>query len=507
MDRLRPTPTILITGCLLASCITVGPDYEEPDTTEITPEEWIEPLPEGLEEGDEVDPQELAAWWVSLGDPLLTDLIERAIDENRDLGASLARMRQVRAARRIAGANYLPQVGAGAGAMRADQGFGTNTLYSGSVDASWEIDLFGGLERSVEAAEADLQSAQQNLADVLISLTSEVAFNYLEVRSIQQRLVIAARSEEIQQETLSLVESRFDAGLVTLRDVEQARANLASTRATIPSLRAGLTRARNALAVLVGQVPGSLDEELATDDPRLPDIPPSVAVGLPADAIRRRPDVRAAERRLAAETARIGVATSDLYPKLSLDGSIGVRSASASGLFSDPTGLFSVGPRLTWNVFDFGRTRARIEGQEAVAEEALALYEQTILRAVEDVQGSVVDFAEEKLRQVQLEQARTSTSESRLLAVDQYEAGLVDFIVVLDADRSLLSCRSPIRVGGPVRLRGPVWLRRPTGLRGAVRLSRSPAPASCGPSRQDYLARSTKWPSRVSTRTFSPCSM
>ncbi|MEO0650000.1 MAG: efflux transporter outer membrane subunit [Planctomycetota bacterium] len=435
MYRLQATLIVLVLGAT-AGCKVVGEDYEAPEVAELTPEDWQgDELPEGL---DTRDPKELANWWDTLGDPTLSDLIRRSIDSNRDLRASLARLRQVRAARQIAGAEFLPTIGGGGAATRSDAGAGAQTDYSASVDATWEIDLFGGLARGVEAAEADLEAAEQSLIDVLISLTSEVALEYIQTRSIQQRLEIARRSEEIQAETFELVDSRAEAGLVTQRDVEQARANLASTRASIPTLTANLTRSRNALAVLLGQTPGTLDEELATDNPILPEIPPDVAIGVPAEALRRRPDVRAAERNLAAETARIGVAESDLYPKLFLDGSVGVSAASASGLFSDPSNLFSVGPRVTWNVFDFGRTRSRIEAQEQVAEEALATYEQTILRAVEDVYGSVVDFAQEKLRQVQLEQALSSTEESRLLALDQYTAGLTDFVVVLDADRSLL---------------------------------------------------------------------
>ncbi|MEO0478015.1 MAG: TolC family protein [Planctomycetota bacterium] len=440
MQTFPKKPTFILTlflavGFATPSCNVVGEDYEEPDTNEITPDDWNARLPEGLQRGE--DPESLADWWQQLGDPLLTTFIERAIEENRDLRATLARMRQARASRRLAGAQLLPQLGASGAGGRQDTGLGSQNYYNAGFDATWEIDLFGGLRRGVEAAEADLQAAQQGLLDLLISLTSEVALNYVEVRSFQERLAIARRNEEAQTETLQLVESREEAGLVDRRDLEQARANLSSTRAQIPSLQAGLTRARNSLAVLLGVLPGTLDEELATSEP-LPEIPASVAVGVPAEALRRRPDVRAAERQLAAETARIGVAEADLYPRLALDGSIGIGAASASGLFGSPTDIFNIGPRVTWNVFDFGRTRARIEAQEAVAEEALALYEQSILRAVEDVEGSVVDFAQEKLRQVELQNAVTSARESRDLAQDQYRAGLIDFVVVLDAERTVL---------------------------------------------------------------------
>lgn len=433
--RMRST-TLLLALTVLPQCKIVGEDYEEPDTTAVQPTDWNQDLPEGLVQGG--DPEQLADWWRTLEDPLLTSYIQQAIDGNRDLRATLARIRQVRAARRIAGASLMPRVG-GSGALTESQNqLGNNTMYSAGFDASWEIDLFGGLQRGVEAAEADLAAAEQSVLDVLVSMTSEVALHYVEIRSFQERLRIANRNAQTQSETLIFVQSREEAGLVDRRDVEQARSNLRATRARIPSLEAGLTRARNSLSVLLGKSPGAVDEEIA-EPKALPTIPPSVAVGVPAEMLRRRPDVRAAERTLAAETARIGVAEAELYPKLTLDGSIGIEAASASGLFSNPTDLFSVGPRLSWNVFDFGRTRGRIEQQEAVAEEALALYEGTILRALEDVEGAIVEFGQEKIRQVELEAAVESANESLILARDQYRAGLIDFVVVLDAERSVLN--------------------------------------------------------------------
>ena len=427
--------------CALMGC-QVGPDYEAPDESERVADQFRQStgdtVVDGVDAGRRVSTQQLADWWKTLDDPLLVSLIERSIDDNLTLRGALARLRQVRSQRQIAGTQLSPSIGASQAVQETSRGGRQNTLYSSSLDASWEIDLFGGLRRGVEAAQADLEAVEQNVADVAISLASEVALSYVEVRSFALRLVIARRNAEKQEETLAFVQSRADAGLVNQRDVQQALSNLATTRSGIPVLEAGLTRARNGLAVLVGQPPGALDGELGGST-GLPVVPAAVAVGIPAEVLRRRPDVRAAERRLASETARIGVVESDLYPRLSLDGSIGVEAATFAGLFSNPTDVFGIGPRLSWNIFDFGRTKARIASQTAVRDEMLADYEQSILRALEDVEGAVVDFANEKVRQQQLFEAVEAANSSLTLAQDQYRAGLIDFVVVLDSERQVLT--------------------------------------------------------------------
>lgn len=314
----------------------------------------------------------------------------------------------------------------------------TRESYAAGFDASWELDLFGGAQRSVEAADADLDAAQEDLHDVLVSLTAEVALNYIEVRTYQKRLAVLKSNLEIQQETYSLIQFRYQAGLDDELSVQQARSNLESTRSQIPTLRTGLDEAMNRIEVLLGEQPGALHEQLKDFRP-VPLAPLKVAVGVPADTLRRRPDVRKAERQLAAQTARIGVATAELYPKFTLSGSIGIEALSLHNLIAAGSRTFGIGPRITWRIFDAGSIRANIEVQSAIHEQTMIQYESTVLSALEEVENGLLAYAEEQIRRTSLTEAVDAAKQALELAQYKYQTGLIDFITVLDAQRSLLT--------------------------------------------------------------------
>jgi NodT family efflux transporter outer membrane factor (OMF) lipoprotein len=312
--------------------------------------------------------QMLGQWWATLNDPTLTSLVERALQGNLDLRQASARVREARARRGISAAERFPTIEA-SGAVtpfRTSEDLTVpgaereHTLYTAGFDASWELDVFGRVRRSVEAAEADLQASVEGRRDVLVTLLAEVALNYVEVRSWKTRLAVAEANREAQAKTLALVQSNYEAGEVSRLDLEQARSNLDTTQSQIPTLATQLAQAKHRLAVLMEQPPGTLNAELAARQP-VPVPPPEVAVGVPADLLRRRPDVRRAERELAAQTARIGVATADLYPRFTLLGSIGLEALSFSNLFSGTSAIYQLGPNTRWNVFDAGRIRQAIE--------------------------------------------------------------------------------------------------------------------------------------------------
>jgi multidrug efflux system outer membrane protein len=454
MIFLHKTTFIKPTSCLpvvlailiLTGCATVGPDYVPPKKS--VSKNWHTQLKGGLST-EEMDPQTLAAWWTTLNDSELSSLIDRAVSGNLDLKKALARVREVRARRGVAKADLFPTLDATGSATwsrsnrailtNLDTGTGkTSADYAASFDAGWELDIFGGVRRSVEAAEADLRASQEDLRDVLVSLLAEVALNYVEARTFQARLAFAEANLEAQNETCQLTLWRYQAGLSDELAVQQARYNLENTRSQIPTLRTGLEEALNRIAVLLGEQPGKVHEELEKKMP-VPVTPLKVAVGVPAGVLRRRPDIRRAERQLAAQTARIGVATADLYPKFTLNGSIGLETLSLRNLSSSGTWTLSGGPQITWAIFKAGAIRQKIEVQSALQEQYLIVYEAAVLSALEEVENALVAYAEEQQRRQSLSQATQAAQKAVELAQHKYQAGLTDFSNVLDAERSLLS--------------------------------------------------------------------
>lgn len=437
-----PLIVILPALVLQSGCAAVGPDYTPPEIA--SPKAWHSAMKDGLK-AHKSDSDQLAAWWEIFNDPLLTQMMERAVTGNLDLKEALARVREARARRGLSRADLFPTLDASGAAVKYRSSENGTTgradeyeLYSAGFDAGWELDVFGGVRRAIEASEADLEAATASLYDVLVSLTAETGLNYVEARTYQTRLDVAVANLKAQQKTFQLIQSRFEAGLSNDLEVQQARYNLESTRSQIPSLRSGLEAALNRLAILLGQMPGTIHAELTARQP-IPVLPVSVAVGIPADVLRRRPDIRSAERTLAAETARIGIATADLYPRFSLNGFIGLESLESSDFLEASSHKWNIGPAFSWRIFDAGAIRRNIEIRTALQEQAMIQYEATVLSALEEVENALVAYYEEQNRRESLKAATDAAQLAVRLSQDQYKAGLVDFSDVLDAQRSLLS--------------------------------------------------------------------
>ena len=440
----------LADGC--ANMPSVGPDYHAPETK--APAHWTEPLAGG----ETKSAAATATWWKNFHDAELDSLIERAACSNLDLRIAQARVREARAEYGIAVGNLFPTVDASGSYARQRQSKRQpvlsslpmppgvpfdNNYYQSGFDASWEIDVFGGKRRAVESAKAQVSAAEFGQRDVLVTLLGEVARNYVEARGYQRRLEIARDNIRAQEQSLAIVQNRFTNGLTSDLDVQQASTVLATTRAVVPALETALAAAIHRIGVLLGQTPESLETELLTVAP-IPAAPPVVPVGLPSELLLRRPDVRLAERQLAAATANIGVAKADLFPKFYLTGVAGFQSVSASDWFDAGSRFWSAGPTVQWNIFDAGRIRANIKIQNARQEQALAKYEQTALGAFEDVENALVAYAKEQVRRRSLEDAVTSSQESLRLANQLYANGLSNFINVLDAERSLYQAQDAL---------------------------------------------------------------
>lgn len=424
---------------LLAGCAAVGPNYTPPP--DAAPADWNTRLQDGLR-AEAPDPERLARWWQTLDDPVLSDLVAQAVGSNLDLKQALARVREARARRGINQAGLFPTINVIGDISRnhASENSGggdENYYYVAGFDAGWEIDVFGGIRRSIEAAQADLEASEANLENVMVSLAAEVGLNYLEARTYQARLDVADANIKAQEDTYDLIRSRYQAGLSDELAVQQARYNLESTRSHLPILRTGLEASKNRLAVLTGRPPGALHALLAERRP-IPVPPVQVAVGVPAETLRRRPDIRRAERELAAQTARIGEAVADLYPRFRLIGTIGLESLNSGDFFKWSSRYWSIGPGVMWNLFDAGAIRQHIAVQTAVAEQFLAAYEAAVLGALEEVENALTAYAEEQIRRERLLEAVDAARKAADLAQDQYAAGLVDFSNVLDAQRSKL---------------------------------------------------------------------
>lgn len=431
----------------LAGCFSVGPDYVSPHVS--LPVSWhnleVHPAKPSLSEPDE---KILAAWWETLGDSKLSSLIQRAVKGNLDVANAYARIREARARRGVAAAPLFPTLGTSLSATGSytDLHKGPTTTqdyYNLGFDSSWELDIFGGTRRSVEAAQRTLEATEENLRKVLVSLTAEVALTYVELRTYQKRLAVAEESVAVQEESFRLASWRYEAGLSDELAVQQARYNLESTRSQIPLLRAGIDEAMNRLAVLTGEPPGTLHEELK-EPSELPVPPDGLLVGIPADLLRRRPDIRKAERELAAQTARIGIAEANLYPSLSLSGSIGLEALSPGGIFSSATKTILGRGLLSFPIFQGGALVQAVEVEKAVTEQALATYRSTVLQALEEVENALKSYAEEKNRREALIIAELSARRAAELARQKYSSGLVDFGTVLEAERSHLTLQDQL---------------------------------------------------------------
>ncbi|HEX3720290.1 MAG TPA: efflux transporter outer membrane subunit [Verrucomicrobiae bacterium] len=439
-------PTSLFLALVFLAGCTVGPDYHRPNAT--APAQWGEPMAGGETNGSAANP---AAWWKDFNDVELDSLIERAVSSNLDLKIASARVREARAAYQVTSADFWPTVNTSASYERLRESKNQpiigafnlpsnvpfeNNVYQAGFDSTWELDVFGGTRRATEAARAEVAAAEYGRRDTLVTLLAEVARNYAEARGYQRRLEIARQNIDAQKQSLAITQNRFTNGVVPDLDVQQASTLLSTTRAEIPTLEIDLHTAIHRLGVLLGQPPEALMEELSAVSP-IPIAPVEVPVGLPSELLLRRPDVQKAERQLAAATAEIGVATADLFPKFSLTGAAGFQSVSAGDWFAGASKFWSVGPTVQWRIFDAGRIRANIKVQNARQEEALANYEKTVLGSFEDVENALVRYAREQVRRRSLEEAVKSSQESLRVANQLYANGLVNFINVLDAERSM----------------------------------------------------------------------
>jgi len=429
----------------LAGC-TVGPNHVEP--VRELPASWSAVgRPDIAAAGDD---QELADWWKVFNDPVLSDLIDRAVAANLELRVAEARIDETRALRRMASAGLWPEADVGVSYDRSSRGSSSGEgvdsggtgregdLYRASLNALWEIDLFGGTRRAAEAAEADQDAAVEEYRATLVRLLGDVVANYVEVRGLDAELASTTANLAAQRETLRLSILRRDVGLSSDFDVERIRALADSTAAEVPELHAQRAAAVHRLGVLVGDTPTSVVRVLAPHA-SVPHAPAAIALGVPVDLLRRRPDVRAAERQLAAATARVGTAVADKYPRLTLVGTVGLRSDDIAAFFTGESLVSSFGPSLVLPLFAGGRLNANVDAHQARREQALLEWELAVLRALEQVETAYARLEHEKSRRVALESAASADRNAAEMAVELWASGLAEFLEVLDTERSRLS--------------------------------------------------------------------
>ncbi|QYE33923.1 efflux transporter outer membrane subunit [Polymorphobacter sp. PAMC 29334] len=439
--RSRPMRPILLLAATALSGCAVGPNYTPPRVA-LTP---------AFIGATQIATTADADWWRGFGDPLLVSLIERAVSGNTDLAQARARIDESRALSRAAGAALLPSFDANGGVTTLSQSLETPvgrvttalgvarsyTEYDAGARASWEIDVFGGLRRGREAARADLDAAVASTGAVGVAVAAETANAYLTLRELQSRLAVADKQISNEALLVDLVRQRFDQGIAAERELNRASAALDGVRASAAPLRAGIAAQLNRIDVLVGEQPGSNRAALAVAA-AIPAAPVPAGSAAPADLLRRRPDVVAAERRLAASTARIGVAVAEYYPHVSLSGVLGVASLGTSTLFSGNALQASVGAGLRWRLFDFGRVDAEVAQARGGTAEALAAWRGSVLHAAEDVETALSRLSEARVERAILERQVATLTTARTQSQDAYRGGVVGLIDVTDADRELL---------------------------------------------------------------------
>lgn len=433
---MRNITALLLATSMLTAC-AVGPDYARPDT-KVTAA--FQQVGAGVSQAEPV-----GAFWTGFNDPLLTRLVDEALQHNTDLRVAVARLDQARALTRQSTLDLFPTVTADGGfttartpASRTLPGASRDSdSYDAGVNAAWEIDLFGRVRRGIEADRAETEAVAADLRAVQVSVAAEVVGTYFELRGRQEQLAVARRNADNQRDTLKLTETRLDAGRGTDFDTARARAQHKLTLARLPQLETAVAAATHRLSVLTGREPGALTADLAAAAP-LAALPQDVAVGAPSDLLRRRPDIQAAERRVAAATARVGVATADLFPRLTLGGTLSTISPTLGGLFSASSESYAAGPLISWAFLDLGRVRARIDASDAAARASLAAYEGAVLKALEESENALVAYDRTRKETEHLEDAAAAGREGARLARVRFENGIADFLPVLDAERSQL---------------------------------------------------------------------
>jgi outer membrane protein, multidrug efflux system len=424
----------------LCGC-AVGPNYHRPNTP--VDAQFANSAEPGLAAGDPVD-----AYWLGFSDATLTTMIDDALGHNKDLAVAEANLRAARAARRVVGFDQFPTVTFSGGYSRnldaAEQlpGFDMRErefdAAQAGFDGLWELDLFGRVRRNVEAARADVGASAATVRDARVSVIAEVARDYFILRGLQDQLALTQRNAESQFNTLKLTRNRLEAGRGNQLDTARAEAQWQTTLASIPSLEATIAATMYRLSVLTGRQPTALNANLAPQAPS-PALPLINAVGTPEQLLRRRPDVRVAERNLAGATARVGVAVADLFPKVTLTGEVGYFAPTFNQLGTSESRFFSFGPSISWAAFDLGRVRARIGSAKALTDAALAAYEGAVLGALEDTESALINYARSQTRRDALQVAAAASDKAADLAEKRFQGGLIDFLEVLDAQRTALS--------------------------------------------------------------------
>ena len=438
---------------VLHGCKAVGPNYREPEIQ--TPDAWTQTVIQQLAEAPQPS---LQSWWTVFDDAVLNDLIERSRDENLDLKIAISRIRESRAVLAIARGENLPLVDADTSAsvnkisddgaleqVAPEGGFSSHGLLQLGVDAVWEIDVFGRVRRTIEAAGAGYQASIEDYRDVLVTLFAEVALAYVDIRAAQQRIVYAGANADLQRDSLALARDRFENGISSRLDVVQAKSNLETTLATIPSLQLSLNQALNRLAILLGQNAGSLQTQFSATG-TLPVPSGTIGIGVPANVLRQRPDIRRAERLLAAQTAEIGVATADLYPRFGLSGFFGFQSRSLSNLIDSSSVTWGLSAPVQWNIFSGGQVRGNIEVQKEKTRQRLLQYENQVLTAIEEVENSIIAFNLDRTRREHLQAAATAIKEADELVLVQYNIGLTNFNNVLVTQENLFALQDQLVV-------------------------------------------------------------
>jgi multidrug efflux system outer membrane protein len=430
-------PSLLVLA--LAAC-AVGPDYRAPDTAAAHLSAADQPgAPKAFDRN-----RFEAAWWRQFDDPVLNQLVAQSLADNRELRVAFARLKSARAIRDDVSNDALPTVTSrassdlGKGQIPGQSDHRVNSeRYDLGLDMAWELDLFGRIQRQLEASEAQQDAAEADLQQLQVSLIAELVDAYGQLRGAQLREKIAMANLKTQQDSRAITQTLNEAGVGNELDVVRADARLAAVEATVPQLQAEQVRARNRIATLLGQRPDTLSVDLSPA--QLPAIAKALPIGDPAELLKRRPDVRSAERQLAAATANVGVATADLFPRVSLSGFLGFTAARGSQLGSSAAQAWALGPSITWAAFDLGSVKARLRGANAEAEGALASYEQQVLLALEESENAFSDYSKRQQRLLALLRQSEASRKAAELASIRYREGTVDYLVLLDAERERLS--------------------------------------------------------------------
>ncbi|MFJ2544987.1 efflux transporter outer membrane subunit [Pseudomonas sp. NPDC087612] len=454
-------PSLLVLA--LAAC-AVGPDYKAPDTAAAQLSAANEPSAKATFDRSRFE----SIWWKQFDDPVLNKLVSQSLDGNRELRVAFARLKAARAIRDDVSNDALPTVTSRAS---ADLGKGqvpgqtedrvNSERYDLGLDMAWELDLFGRIQRQLEASEAEQDAAQADLQQLQVSLIAELVDAYGQLRGAQLREKIALANLKTQQDSRGITETLRDAGVGNDLDVVRADARLAAVEASVPQLQAEQVRARNRIATLLGQRPDALAVDLSPT--QLPAIAKALPVGDPGELLKRRPDIRSAERQLAAATANIGVATADLFPRVSLSGFLGFTAGRGSQLGSSAAKAWALGPSITWAAFDLGSVRARLRGANADAEGALANYEQQVLLALEESENAFSDYSKRQQRLLAMLRQSEASRKAADLASIRYREGTVDYLVLLDAERERLSAEDAQAQGEVDLYRGIVAIYKALG--------------------------------------------